>query len=97
MEEKVRAAGNGNKVHLKESLCLCHGICGNLVLMAGMGKAEETGQLWNLVGRVIGDGEKGGGEWTEIQEFGNYGLLSGLAGVGIAVYAERGKGRGCCV
>ncbi len=97
VEEKVRAAGNGNKVHLKESLCLCHGICGNLVLMAGMGKAEETGQLWNLVGRVIGDGEKGGGEWTEIQEFGNYGLLSGLAGVGIAVYAERGKGRGCCV
>lgn len=92
-EEKLMAEGSGYKVYLKKSFCLCHGICGNLALMAGMGKmAEEIWHFKYLVMKAIEDGEKDvGGTWAKAEESGDYGLMGGLAGVGYSCLCGEGK------
>ncbi len=82
-EEKQRTAGDGKQIYLKKSLCLCHGICGNLALMSRMSNTpEEISRFKYLVMKAIGGGKKDMVPWMEAQESGDYGLLGGLAGVG---------------
>ena len=82
-EEKQRTAGDGKQIYLKKSLCLCHGICGNLALMSRMSNtAEEISRFKYLVMKAIGGGKNDMVPWMEAQESGDYGLLGGLTGVG---------------
>ena len=92
VEEKLRTVGDGKQIYLKKSPCLCHGICGNLVLMSRMGKtAEEISQFKCLFMKAIRGGEDDVSKRAEAQEISDYGLLGGLAGVGYSCLCGEGK------
>ncbi len=78
--EKLRTTEDGKKIYLKNSLCLCHGIFGNLALMSRMVEmSEEVWPLQYLVMKKIGCDVN---TWTKEKESGDYGLVGGFAGVG---------------
>lgn len=94
-EKKLRTAGDGKQIYLKKSLCLCHGICGNMALMSRMGKATEEIPRFNyLVMKAIGGGEDDVGTWVGGLEIGDYGLLGGLAGIGYSCLCGEEKALG---
>ena len=73
------------------SLCLCHGKAGDYALQLLSGrKHNAVNELSELLGFILDDSTPFE-EKLSVQERWNYGLMSGLSGVGYAVLADRAE------
>lgn len=94
---KVKQEGYGNqgsygdKTVSKTSLCLCHGMCGNLALLWAMGEEKKAALMRNGVIEAICHEGADVREILELQECGNYGLFGGIAGIGYSCLCKPGK------
>ncbi len=73
------------------SLCLCHGICGNIALLWGIGERELAVRMQNRLIKTVCCQEADIREILELQECDNYGLFGGIAGIGYSCLCEPGK------
>lgn len=64
------------------SLCLCHGVCGNLALLWGIGEKEKSGLMQDRIIGTICREETDLRQILGLQECDNYGLLGGISGIG---------------
>ncbi len=64
------------------SLCLCHGACGNLALLWGIGEKEKSGLMQDRIIGTICREETDLRQILGLQECDNYGLLGGISGIG---------------
>lgn len=87
----INKGSSGNKTALKTSLCLCHGMCGNLALLWGMGKKEKAALMQTRIIKEICDEGADIRKILELQECDNYGLFGGIAGIGYSCLCEPGK------
>ena len=64
-----------------KKMCLCHGKTGNAAILAFLGKEKDAELVQNKVNCILGDGIDLR-ERLDMQECSNYGLMSGMAGIG---------------
>lgn len=70
------------KVIPETSLCLCHGMCGNLALLWGIGEEEKAMLMQDSILETICREETDLRKILELQECDNYGLFGGISGIG---------------
>lgn len=64
--------------------CLCHGMAGNAAILYGVGKKEDAVCKLNRLAQQICAGKEDLQDCLITEECDNYGLMSGIAGIGYA-------------